>query len=140
MTNKELTKVSGNVEAVSDKYNGSVKINGTWYAYHRDFDGVGAEQGQNVELSLESWEAKGKKGFNIVGVDFTKTAAVKRPATVVESTPSASLGRDFDKENRGKVRHGLMVALAPLVATDSLELDAAKELIIQMTEFVMSGK
>lgn len=52
--------------------------------------------------------------------------------------------RDFDKENRGKVRHGIVVALIEHSGTEALkgiaDNVAVRKLINEVCEFVMSGE
>lgn len=153
-------QVSGVVQGVGDNFNGSVKVNGVWYSNRKGFKNT-AVVGDQVTLTLEAWEAKGKKGLNIVNVGFApkpvslpKVLAEKlapktnpkstdegpRPGVAtVEQLQKAIQGRDYDAENRGKVRHGLTVALVSLVATDTITLEQLKEVVNSLVPFVMEG-
>lgn len=138
--NKQL---SGVVQGIGDKYNGSLKVGGEWYGFatkkHDSF-----KAGDQVTLELASWEAKGKTGFNITSVTLKeKTVEAPKEESKMTSMPRDVLpeakGRDFDAENRGKVRHGLTVALVPLVAQQIIKVENLKELVNQLVDFVMKG-
>lgn len=134
-----MTKtVEGVVTKVGEKFNGSVQLdNAQWYNNKKGFVNP-SKVNDKVRLTLEQWEYKGKTGFSVAAVDHLKTEVkAESRATNVASEPKA---RDFDAENRGKVRHGLMVALIPLVASENIELEDAKSLVTEVTEFVMRGE
>lgn len=130
-----MTEVTGTVDYVGTKWNGCVKVNGTLYSNAKDFKNP-AKQGDFVTLKLEPWESKGKKGFNIVGVSFPET---KKEEEGKPQAKAETKERDYDSENRGKVRHGMVCALAPLVATDTITVEKAKEVVNSLIEFVMKG-
>lgn len=139
-------KVTGLVEAVGTQFNGSVMVEGKWYNFKKGVANP-TQKGDSVTLTLGEWEFKGKKGVNIVAIEFQLPHEVAAQ-TLIEAKANgakdvtakqASGARDFDAENRGKVRHGLMVSLLPLVATDSITLKRAKEVVNEVLEFVMKG-
>ena len=142
MTNEMQEQVSGVVTAVGDKFNGSLKVNGVWYSNKKGFKSE-AKVGDIVTLELSPWEFKDKKGLSITAVSIkaqpkSANEAVKQ---VVEKINAGEIKmRDFDAENRGKVRHGLTVALVPLVAQEVINVDKLKEIVDSLVEYVMTGR
>lgn len=140
--NNMKEQVSGVVTGVGDQFNGSVKVNGVWYSNKKGFKNP-AKVGDQVTLELSPWEFKDKKGLNITGVSVkekpVEAPKAAEPKQEVKAQPSSGT-RDFDAENRGKVRHGLTVALVSLVAQDALEVSMLKTIVNELTEFVMTGK
>ncbi len=138
-------EMTGVVEAVGDKFNGSLKVNGSWVSNKKGFKNP-AKVGDKVKLTLEPWEFKDKKGENITAVELLGSAPSKAPSEFKPASKAFTkasteyVGRDFDAENRGKVRHGLTVALVPLLAQETISVDKAKEVVNSLVEFVMTGK
>ena len=134
-------KVTGVVTKVGDKFNGSVQLDGTTYYSNKKGFVNPAKLGDKVELTLSDWSFNGKAGKNITGCVVLSSEPVKAPEKalpVLEKAKSVTNGqRDFDKEARGKVRHGLIVSLLPLVATQTITLDKAKETVNDVLPFVM---
>ena len=54
-------QISGIVEGVGEKYNGSLKVNGSWVSLKKGTEHR-AKVGDHVLLELEPWEYKGKTG------------------------------------------------------------------------------
>lgn len=139
MSNKT---VQGTVQAVGDKFTGSLCIDDTWYSNAKGFKNP-AQKGNTVTLTLAPWSSGTKSGFNIVDVIVHKAKQVEAQKEEEHDKPAsaakATVGRDFDSENRGKVRHGLMVALVPLVAQELITEEKAKKLVVSLTDFVMKG-
>ena len=127
-------KITGVVEAVGDKFNGSLKVNGVWYAFAKGKK-TEVEKGSVVNLTLTEWESNGKKGFNIVDVGLSKESLapekVKEPSKVIPNT-----GRDFDKEARGKTRSQLLSALLSNPSTDTSDLNKLFEIVNKSVCFV----
>lgn len=98
-------KIKGVVEAVGDKFNGSLKVGGKWYNNKKGFENP-AKVGDEVTLTLQEWEFKGKTGVNIIGVESAVKTEKKNPEpekkTPVVERSTESKGRDFDKEAKGK--------------------------------------
>lgn len=102
-----MKTVSGVVEKKGDKFNGSVQMNGEWFNFKRGVAHTGISEGDAATLTLEPWSFKGKSGMNIVS--FAVTGKSEVPAQAL--TLRHGVGRDFDKEARGKTRCALMEAL-----------------------------
>lgn len=142
--NNTQQQVSGVVEGVGDKFNGSLKVGGKWYSNKKGFKNP-AKTGDIVTLTLDAWEFNGKSGFSITDVSIKEGVkqAPKVEAAKTEQRESVAVeakGRDFDAENRGKVRHGLVVALLPLVAQELITAGVARALVTQFVDFVMKGE
>lgn len=140
------TQVAGIVETIGTKFNGSVKVNGSWYNFKKGVSYTDIKTGDQVLLELGQWEFKGKTGVNVESFTI-KTGPVVKVATPAEKVKSETgtlamqaHGRDFDAENRGKVRHGLMVSLLPMVAQEVVTLEEAKKLVNDSLDFVMKGE
>ena len=88
------------VEAKGEKFNGSVKLDGKWFSFKKGVDHSTVVVGKEYEFKLEDWESNGKSGKNIAEVLPVATKTAKKE-TVAEA-PVKSVGRDFDKEARGK--------------------------------------
>lgn len=111
-----MTKISGVVEQVGEKFNGSLKVNGRWFNFKKGTKPSGAV-GQLVTLTLEPWEFKGKSGENIVGVEIGAKEAPKaqgaKPEGEAKGRDSETVAkpRNFDKEARGKTFCSYLTAL-----------------------------
>ena len=126
-----MIEVFGVVEAVGTKFNGSLKVHEIWYSFVKGYSGPKALKGNTVKLTLEEWKSGDKKGFNIVDCIVDPVTPPSTQETVQTNT---------NDEARGKVRHGLTVALVPLVAQEMLTVDKLKEIVNSVVEFVMTGK
>ncbi len=142
-----MTKNNVVVEFVGDKWNGSLKIGGEYFSFIKGYKNPGIVKGDVVNVTLEEWESKGKKGLNITKVEKVGSAPVAdapkdAPAVSDKKAPTAhvSTGRDFDAEARGKCRHGMIVSLLPLVATQTITLERAVEVVNEALPFVMGDK
>ena len=96
--NKELDKVTGAVEFVGTKFNGSVKVNGTYYSFAKGFTNPGVKQGDNVTLTLEAWESNGKSGFNVVNVARAATSQKELPAKQTKAPSVKAIDSNMSKE------------------------------------------
>lgn len=122
-----MERVTGIVEAVGDKYNGSLKVNGKWLNNHKGFKNP-AKVGDQVTLTLKSWSFGGKSGVNIVAVDVlavpvereeVEKSEIKERLEIMNAPFSKNVlpdpvmpkGRDFDKEARGKTFCSYLTAL-----------------------------
>jgi hypothetical protein len=143
--NNELTKVSGLVEAVGNKFNGSLKVNGAWYGFAKRTTPE-AYKGMNVELELEAWNSKGKSGFNIVGIKEASTVNSVKQEPVVNTKTQIVVSnaqpktRDFDAEARGKTRCQMFSAalqspvLQQYFYTKEMTLDQILEVVNQVAD------
>lgn len=100
-------KLSGKVEGVGTKFNGSLKVNGTWYSLKKGVK-TEAKLGDTVNVELTPWEFEGKSGTNITKVEVVEPVGV---AEVTQLQHKLAGGRDFDKEAKGKTKCALMEAL-----------------------------
>lgn len=130
-----MNKVTGVVQAIGEKFSGSLKVNDVWYSNVKGFKNP-AVKGDAVELTLQEWNSNDKSGVNIVNVEVKKASA-KAEVHKEAVKESLTTERDFDSENRGKVRHGLTVALVPMLAQNLITLEKAKELIDSLVPYVM---
>lgn len=123
-------KIDGVVEHVGEKFNGSVKVGGTYYNFGKGVDKKDVKVGDMVTLKLKEWEFKGKTGKNIAEIDIlagappseVKPAGAKALAEL-DSVRIKLSGRDFDKEARGKTRCSLFAAALQSPALASLVSD-----------------
>ncbi len=111
-------KINGVVEAVGTQYNGSVKVNGEWFNNKKGVKNP-AKVGDTVTLTLSEYDFKGKKGFNITGVEVSGNA----PQVADAPLQAKSVGRDFDKEAKGKTACALLAALYANPSVNVEDLD-----------------
>lgn len=91
-----------------------------------------------VNFATSEYCSKSKEEYDALpDPSETGTRPFSRPT---EPTREPVEGRDFDAENRGKVRHGLVVAMIEHHGLNSHLKDSEKELINSYVEFVMTGK
>lgn len=135
-----MNHVTGIVQAVGEKFNGSLKVNDVWYSFAKGKK-TDVEKGVVVTLTLKEWAMGDKKGLNIVDVVAEKEQpkAKEEPKTIAKASALELeyKPRDFDNENRGKVRHGLLVAALPLILQELVTVEKAKEVIESLVPFVM---
>lgn len=105
-----MSQISGIVEQVGTKFNGSVKLGGKFYNFKKGTDYSGLKPGDNVTLELSPWEFNGKSGENVTGFSVKEKVAVASKAEAPAPRQVAATGRDFDKEARGKTRCSLFAA------------------------------
>ena len=132
-----MSKVTGVVEAIGQKFNGSLKIGDKWLNLKKGVKNT-ANVGDMVTLTLEPWEFKGKTGESITGIDVLAGAPAPAPTIVKESkaaAPSYS-GRDFDKEAHGKTRHGILCALLSNPSVDAMNPEKLFPIVDKCVEYV----
>jgi hypothetical protein len=131
-----MDKVSGMVQYVGTKFNGSLKVNDTFYNFAKGSKNK-AVVGDQVTLTLEPWESNGKSGVNIVEVDVLavphKVEQGQQAVVKHIVTPKPEMSKDeWASKDRRISRQGC-IQVAVQVTTN---FDKAVELADRMLEYV----
>lgn len=142
-----MNQISGIVEQVGTKFNGSVKVQGKFYNFKKGVSYGDLRPGDNVTLELSPWEFKGKTGESIASFSVKGRGNLPTPSAIAPVLPGVKEvveaqkhfnggGRDFDKEARGKTRCSLFAAAvqSPALAALSSDTDALIKSAIEVAE------
>lgn len=133
--NQELEKVNGVVEAVNPKFNHSFLVNGKWYNLSRDCKDPGVQKGDFVTLELETWEAKGKSGVNVVNISVEqKTPIVPAKVSIAKPLNIGLTNEEWAAKDRRISRQGCIQVAVQVTSV----FEKAKELADKMLEYVNS--
>lgn len=123
-------KIEGKVEMVGTQFNGSLKVNGKFYNFPKNYKGSkDFKVGDEVVINLKKWEFGGKTGWNIGSVEAATKESLTAQVAVIQNakgiapaeflfkkaeelaekdlsgaTSGNTKGRDYEKEARGKTR------------------------------------
>lgn len=104
------SKITGVVEAIGTKFNGSVKVNGAWLNFGKGKNPGNMEIGRAYVLTLKDWEFNGKSGQNIDAIEPASGASVPEAKQPTKTAPPAKVDQSvWDKKDRsmmlGGIRH-----------------------------------